>query len=63
MQAIKPDQIVLVKRSVFEGLNEPFRAAGLPVVNDVAVPYPGRGQQFRFAKILRELNESGKLKL
>jgi hypothetical protein len=63
VRAIKPEQIVLVKKSVFEGLNEPMRAAGLPVVNDVAVPYPGRGQQFRFAKILRELVDAGKLKL
>ena len=63
VRAIKPEQIVLVKKSVFEGLNEPLRAAGLPVVNDLAVPYPGRGQQFRFAKILRELTESGKLNL
>ena len=63
VRAIKPEQIVLVKKSVFEGLHEPLRDAGLPVVNETAVPYPGRGQQFRFAKALKDLVESGKLKL
>jgi hypothetical protein len=29
----------------------------------VAVPYPGRGQEWRFAKILRELVDSKKLTL
>lgn len=63
VRAIKPEQVVLVKKSVFDGLNEALRAAGLPVVNDVAVPYPGRGQQTRFAKIMGELVASGRLKL
>ena len=63
VKAIKPEQIVLVKKSVFEALNEPLRAAGLPVVNEVAVPYPGRGQEGRFARTLKGLVDSGKLKL
>jgi hypothetical protein len=63
VKAIRPRQIVLVKKSVFDGLNEPLRAAKLPVVNEVAVPYPGRGQEWRFAKILRELVDSKKLTL
>ncbi len=63
VRAIQPHQIVLVKKSVFDGLNEPLRAAKLPVVNDIAVPYPGRGQEGRFAKIMQGLVDSGKLKL
>ena len=63
VKAIKPQRIVLVKKSVFDALNEPLRAAGLPVVNEVAVPYPGRGQEGRFHKTLRGLVDSGKLKL
>lgn len=63
VKAIKPKQIVLVKKSVFDGLNEPLRAARLPVVNDAAVPYPGRGQEGRLARIMGELVESGNLKL
>lgn len=63
VKAIKPAQIVLVKKSVFDALSEPLRAAGLPVVNEVAVPYPGRGQEGRFARTLQGLVDSGKLKL
>ena len=63
VRALAPAQIVLVKKSVFEGFAEPFRAAGLPVVNDVAVPFPGRGQEGRFRAILGDLVSSGKLKL
>jgi hypothetical protein len=48
---------------VFDGLNEPLRAAKLPVVNEAAVPYPGRGQEGRFARILQGLVDSGRLKL
>jgi hypothetical protein len=63
VKAIQPQQIVLVKKSVFDGLNEPLRAAKLPVVNEAAVPYPGRGQEGRFARILQGLVDSGRLKL
>ena len=63
VRVLKPAQIVLVKKSVFEGFDEPFRAAGLPVANEVAVPFPGRGQEGRFRAILGGLVNSGKLKL
>ena len=63
VRAIAPDQIVLVKKSVFEGLHEPFRAADLPVVNDVVVPFPGRGQEGHFRRILAELIAAGTLQL
>ena len=63
VRKIKPQQIVLVKKSVFDALHEPLRAAKLPVVNEAAVPYPGRGQEGRFARTLRGLVDSGKLKL
>ena len=63
VRALAPQQIVLVKKSVFEGFHQPFRDAGLPVVNDVAVPFPGRGQEGRFRTMLSGLVSDGKLKL
>ncbi|WP_286959542.1 hypothetical protein [Arsenicicoccus sp. UBA7492] len=47
-ESLKPDGIVLVKRNVFELLNAPMRDAGLPVLHDDFVPFPGSGQQRRF---------------
>lgn len=46
--SLKPDGIILVKRNVFELLNAPMRDAGLPVLHDDFVPFPGSGQQRRF---------------
>ena len=45
---VAPEGIVLVKRNVFEFLNEPLRAAGLPVLHDEFIPFPASGQQVRF---------------
>ena len=61
--AIAPAQILLVKKSVHDGLAEPFRAAGLPVVNEGPVPFPGRGQQGRFFRTMEGLVEGGRLVL
>ena len=60
-QEISPDQILLAKKSVYEGLADGLRAAGLPVVNEDAIPFPGRGQQLRFVAALEDLVERGKL--
>ena len=63
VRSLAPQQIVLVKRSVHDGLDGALRAAGMPVVNDGPVPYPGRGQQGRFTRALEELVASGRLRL
>ncbi|HEX4402819.1 MAG TPA: hypothetical protein VHZ98_15975 [Galbitalea sp.] len=42
---LAPDGIVLVKRNVFDLLNEPLRAAGLRVLHDKFIPFPASGQQ------------------
>jgi hypothetical protein len=45
---LKPDGVVLVKQNVFDLLERPLRAAGLPVLHDSMIPFPGSGQQKRF---------------
>lgn len=45
---LRPDGIVLVKLNVFDLLERPIRAAGLPLLHDAMIPFPGSGQQKRF---------------
>jgi len=60
---ISPDQILLAKKSVYEALAEPVAAAGLPLINEEALPFPGRGQQLIFLAGLDTLVEQGLLKM
>ena len=60
---IAPDQILLAKKSVYEGLAGPIAEAGLPLVNEEALPFPGRGQQLKFLAGLDTLIEHGRLKM
>ncbi|WJX99919.1 hypothetical protein [Curtobacterium sp. 458] len=46
--SLEPEGIVLVKRNVFKLLNSPMRDAGLRVLHDDFIPFPGSGQQRRF---------------
>jgi hypothetical protein len=45
---LDPEGVVLVKHNVFELLARPIRDAGLPLLHDVMIPFPGSGQQKRF---------------
>jgi len=45
---LKPDGVVLVKQNVFDLLDRPLRSAGLPLLHDAMIPFPGSGQQKRF---------------
>lgn len=45
---LEPDGVVLVKRNVFDLLEQPMRQAGLPLLHDEFIPFPGSGQQKRF---------------
>ena len=46
-----------------EGLAGPIAEAGLPLVNEEALPFPGRGQQLKFLAGLDTLIEHGRLKM
>jgi hypothetical protein len=46
-KALKPDNIILIKTTVFDTAYLPMTQAGLPVV-DARIPFPGSGQQLRF---------------
>lgn len=46
--SLSPEGVVLVKQSVFDLLREPIRSAGLPLLHDQFIPFPGSGQQKRF---------------
>lgn len=45
---IEPDGVVLIKQNVFELLSGPVRVAGLRLLHDEFIPFPGSGQQKRF---------------
>lgn len=45
---LDPQGIMLIKQNVFALLERPIRAAGLPLLHDVVIPFPGSGQQKRF---------------
>lgn len=45
---LAPQGIVLVKQNVFNLLNGPLRATGLPVLHNEFIPFPASGQQMRF---------------
>lgn len=45
---LQPHGMVLVKQNVFGLLSGPVRAAGLPLLHDEFIPFPGSGQQKRF---------------
>lgn len=45
---LAPEGIVLVKQNVFNLLYRPLRAAGLPLLHETMIPFPGSGQQKRF---------------
>jgi hypothetical protein len=53
--AMKPELVVLVKKSVWEGFAEAARAADLPVRQSGAVAFPGSGNQGKFHAAMREL--------
>lgn len=46
--SLKPEGVVLIKRNVFELLRDPMRDAGLQLLHDAPIPFPGSGQQARF---------------
>lgn len=45
---LQPEGVVLIKQNVFDLLARPVRRAGLPLVHDEFIPFPGSGQQKRF---------------
>ena len=48
-EQLRPRHVVLIGSPLYDLAYEPLRAAGLPVV-DARLPYPGSGQQARFAE-------------
>jgi hypothetical protein len=47
VRALKPEHIILIKKSVWDVARWPLMEAGLPLV-DLPIPFPGSGQQRRF---------------
>ena len=60
---IGPRQVVLIKAPVYKGLFRPLTEAGVPVVDQGSLPFPGSGWQREFHDLFRELVESGRLQL
>lgn len=45
---LEPDGVVLIKQNVFDLLERPVLDAGLPLLHESMIPFPGSGQQKRF---------------
>lgn len=52
--SLKPEGVVLIKRNVLELLNTPMRDAGLPVLHNDFVPFPGSGPQRRLRQLFAQ---------
>lgn len=63
IQAIAPDHLVLIKKTVYDALFQQLRDAGFLVINQTALPFPASGQQKRFHDGVCLLIESGKLRI
>ena len=63
IQEVDPQQVVLIKATVYDGLFNILKHADIPVVNQGKLPFPGSGQQRNFRDRFRELVESGRLRL
>jgi hypothetical protein len=50
--ALQPDNIILIKATVYDTAVKALQAADLPVV-DRMIPFPGSGQQLRFEQEMR----------
>ena len=62
IKEISPNQIVLIKTTVFDVLYDPLHTAGLPVVNE-RLPFPGLGHQKKFAERFENLVSDRRLTL
>lgn len=51
---LRPRRVVLIGARLYDLAYDALRAAGLPVV-DARLPYPGSGQQLRFAEAFAEV--------
>jgi len=63
IREIAPKQIILIKATVHEALFQRLRDAGLPVVNEKSLPFPGSGRQTEFHNEFRRLVNAGALLL
>ena len=62
IREISPNQIVLIKATVFDVLYDSLHTTGLPVVNE-RMPFPGSGRQKEFAVRFRNLVSDRRLTL
>ena len=63
IREIDPQQVVLIKATVYRGLYSPLKEAGVPVIAQGSLPFPGSGRQLEFHDGFRELVRSGRLQL
>ena len=63
IREIGPQQVVLIKATVYDGLFGLLLDAGIPVVDQGSLPFPGSGRQREFHNQFRALVESGRLQL
>jgi hypothetical protein len=47
--------VILISATVFEGCADELRRAGIPLLNDEPIPFPGSGQQIRFHNAIRKI--------
>ena len=62
IRAIAPDQILLIKVTVYDALFEAIREARLPII-DARLPFPGLGRQTEFQLAFTQLVDKQKILL
>ena len=62
IRAIAPDQILLIKVTVYDALFEAIREARLPII-DARLPFPGFGRQTEFQLAFTQLVDKQKVLL
>ena len=60
---LNPTHVVMIKTAVYEQLGPAARRAGLPLVNDRPLPFPGSGQQRRFQETFARFVAEARLPL
>jgi hypothetical protein len=58
IRGINPEKIVLIKTTVHDALFTRLQTAGLPVMNEIPLPFPSSGHQTEFHALMSNLDLS-----
>lgn len=55
IRSLRAERILVLKATVWRGVGERLKEAGLPILNRGPIPFPGSGQQERFRKEVKAI--------